>query len=98
MEYLEELPSFRIQHRPGKLNAASDALSRGEQDIPVDADDQRLKDRELQLLKEDETFIPTVQPTPLTLAQYLTGKKHIKWAAKLVTHVAAVKMENNKVF
>ena len=53
MEYLEELPPFFITHRPGRLNSASDALSRKEQDVPVDADDARLRDRELQLLKDE---------------------------------------------
>ena len=73
MEHLEGLPPFCIQHRPGKLNAASDALSRREQDIPLDAEDERLKDRELQLLKEDETLAPRAYPIPLTLAHCLAG-------------------------
>ena len=47
MEHLEGLPLFYITHRPGRLNAASDALSRREQDLPVDADDERLRHREL---------------------------------------------------
>ena len=68
VEHLEGLPLFYIQHRPGKLNAASDALSRREQDIPVDAEDERLKDRELQLLKEGKALALTVHPIPLTFS------------------------------
>ena len=75
VEHLEGLPSFCIQHRPGKLNAASDALSRREQDIPVDAEDERLKDRELQLLREGKALTPTVHPTPLTLALCRANQK-----------------------
>ena len=53
MERLEELPPFFMSHRPRHLNAASDALSRREQDVPINADNVRLQDRELQLLKDE---------------------------------------------
>ena len=42
--------NFGIAHRPGKLSVAPDALSRREQDLPKDAQDERLRDRQQQLL------------------------------------------------
>ena len=51
------------------LNAASDALSRREQDLPVDANDERLRHRELQLLKENVMISQPMQPVPLTLVR-----------------------------
>ena len=98
MEHLEGLPLFRIQHRPGKLNAASDALSRREQDIPVDAENGRIKDRELQLLQRDKTRAPTKRPTPLTLAQKLENAKQRDTAINLPIYAAPVVIEQGNVF
>ena len=53
-----------LQYRPGKANARADALSRREQDLPLDANDARLQHRYRQLLKpttasEEEIEDPT---------------------------------------
>jgi len=45
--------NFKIVHIPGKNNERADALSRRDQDMPVDGSDQRLADRQLQLLKPE---------------------------------------------
>ena len=45
--------SFDIIHKLGKEQVQSDALSRREQDIPCDVDDNRIADRHHQLLKRD---------------------------------------------
>ena len=42
--------NFVIKHRPGKTAILPDALSRREQDLPLDADDDRIKARHQQLL------------------------------------------------
>lgn len=43
---------FRIEHRPGTLARAPDALSRREQDLPQDVGDDRVAERERVLLPE----------------------------------------------
>jgi transposase InsO family protein len=43
---------FMLKHVPGRLNAQADALSRRDQDMPHDADDERLKHREVILLPQ----------------------------------------------
>lgn len=43
---------FRIDFRPGNQAARPDALSRREQDMPQGSDDERLKNRELKLIKD----------------------------------------------
>jgi hypothetical protein len=35
--------NFIIKHRPGKIAILPDALSRREQDLPLDANDNRIK-------------------------------------------------------
>lgn len=45
--------SFRIVHVPGKTNERADALSRRDQDMPKDGTDERLSDRNIQLLKPE---------------------------------------------
>ena len=109
-KHLEGLPSFCIQHRPGKLNAASDVLSRREQDIPVDAEDERLKNRELQLLKEGEALTPTVHPIHLTFVLCRANQKELQNKKEpegpenmeriigLPTHSAPVKIEHEEIF
>ncbi|THC87035.1 hypothetical protein EYZ11_013518 [Aspergillus tanneri] len=47
--------NFVISYCPGSQNARSDALSRREQDLPRDTDDERVSSREIQLFKP-ETF------------------------------------------
>ncbi|KAI0996563.1 hypothetical protein K3495_g11619 [Podosphaera aphanis] len=44
--------NFELRFRVGKCCQRPDALSRREQDMPVDADDERLKSREIQLIKD----------------------------------------------
>ncbi|KAF4492009.1 Transposon Tf2-6 polyprotein [Colletotrichum fructicola Nara gc5] len=46
--------NFRIVHRPGKEAVVPDALSRRDQDLPKDADDERLRARYQQLLEVAE--------------------------------------------
>jgi hypothetical protein len=43
--------NMEILYRPGKQNVRADALSRREQDLPEDADDERLRKRIIQVLK-----------------------------------------------
>lgn len=43
--------NFTFEYRPGKLNAAADALSRRDQDVPQGADDDRVEGRLCQILK-----------------------------------------------
>lgn len=45
--------NFRIVHVPGRENERADALSRRDQDMPQDGSDQRLADRNMQLLKPE---------------------------------------------
>lgn len=45
--------NFTIAYTPGKDNVRADALSRREQDLPVDATDERLQHRTAQLLKPE---------------------------------------------
>lgn len=45
--------NFTISYRPGSQAARPDALSRREQDVPKDADDERLSYREIQLLRPE---------------------------------------------
>jgi hypothetical protein len=52
--------NFAIAHRPGKQSMAPDALSRREQDLPKDAQDERLRDRHHQLfIKSPDGLIRT---------------------------------------
>jgi len=44
---------FMIIHVPGKDNERADALSRRDQDLPKDAQDDRLMDRHIQLLRPE---------------------------------------------
>ena len=110
MEHLEGLPPFYITHRPGRLNAASHALSRREQDLPVDADDERLRHRELQLLKENGMISQPMQPVPLTLVRcsareerspcegILEDSEPGTQAARLPMYMAPATVGNNRVF
>ena len=45
---------FRIIHKPGVTQAQSDALSRREQDMPQDAEDDRIKSRDFRMLEGDQ--------------------------------------------
>jgi transposase InsO family protein len=45
--------NFRIVHVPGVDNGMADALSRRDQDMPANADDVRLKERQVQLIKPE---------------------------------------------
>ncbi|KAI0992368.1 hypothetical protein K3495_g15818 [Podosphaera aphanis] len=45
--------NFRIVHVPGRLNESADALSRRDQDMPKDKEDERVADRKICLLKPD---------------------------------------------
>ena len=44
--------NFQLQFRPGRLSPRPDALSRREQDLPQDPDDERLEGRRFQLLQD----------------------------------------------
>ena len=52
--------SFDIIHKPDKEQVQSDALSRREQDIPCDVDDDRIANRHHQLLEEDTESLKMV--------------------------------------
>ncbi len=43
--------NLKFRYRPGKSNGRADALSRKEEDVPDNADDERLKTRHFQLLQ-----------------------------------------------
>jgi hypothetical protein len=45
--------NFKLQHRPGKQAILSDTLSRREQDMPQDAQDERITEREQILLPKE---------------------------------------------
>ena len=45
--------NFVIVHIPGKENERADALSRRDQDLPANVDDQRITDRNIRLLKPE---------------------------------------------
>ena len=68
MEFMSELPPFTTIYRPGRLSAAPDALSRREQDMPENADDPRLREREVRLWKEEwdlpEVAVPGIRSSP----------------------------------
>lgn len=49
---LYDLPSIKLNYRPGKEAARSNALSRLEQDTPKDPNDPRIRHREMQLIKD----------------------------------------------
>ena len=49
--------NFKMLHRPGKASVAPDALSRRDQDMPANTDDDRIQGRVLQLLKKDGKII-----------------------------------------
>ena len=55
--------SFDIIHKPGKEQVQSDALSRREQDIPCDVDDDRIANRHHQLLEGDTESLKVVAKT-----------------------------------
>ena len=55
--------SFDIIHKPGKEQVQSDALSRREQDISCDVDDDRIANRYHQLLKGDTKSLKVVAKT-----------------------------------
>jgi transposase InsO family protein len=59
---------FTLQYRPGKLGVRPDALSRREQDVPKDASDERLRYREMQLLKPEVFTSGTVYAARITAA------------------------------
>jgi hypothetical protein len=47
--------NIEIMYRPGKQNVRADALSRREQDLPENANDERLRKRLVQVLKPTST-------------------------------------------
>jgi transposase InsO family protein len=76
MRWALELSKYRmvLKHRPGKLSPAPDALSRRDQDLPQDAEDERLQGRVYQLLQPSEQdclqvtsaepLVETMEPDP----------------------------------
>ncbi|KAI0991746.1 hypothetical protein K3495_g16441, partial [Podosphaera aphanis] len=70
--------NFQLRFRAGKDSARPDALSRREQDMPGNADDERLTSREMQLIKDSwlespypneksvEAQITSVSATPIS--------------------------------
>lgn len=48
---------FVIKHQPGVSQVLSDALSRRDQDLPQNAEDDRIRERSVQFLDEEEGFL-----------------------------------------
>lgn len=64
---------FRIIHVPGKHNERADALSRRDQDMPKDGSDERLLDRNVQLLRpETLASSSTIRVSPV----YINSELH----------------------
>lgn len=62
--------NFRIVHVPGKINERADALSRRDQDMPRNESDERLVDRNIQLLRPEilaANFVVRVSPARATV-------------------------------
>ena len=64
--------NFRLDHRPGRKCVIPDALSRREQDMPKDASDDRIAERNKILLPESlwlsvnvMEHVPTTKKTPV---------------------------------
>ena len=59
---------FQIKHRPGKLNARADALSRRGQDVPTNPADERLQGRERVVVKPEwlqtQVMVTEISGTP----------------------------------
>jgi len=56
--------NFRLQHQPGKDAILSDALSRRDQDMPQDAQDERIVEREQILLPKERWEKQPLQANP----------------------------------
>jgi hypothetical protein len=55
--------NFTLEYKPGKLNVLADALSRREQDMPKNDQDDRVRARQIQVLKPEQcTGLPKVCP------------------------------------
>jgi RNase H-like domain found in reverse transcriptase/Reverse transcriptase (RNA-dependent DNA polymerase)/Integrase zinc binding domain len=55
--------NFILEYKPGKLNILADALSRREQDMPKNDDDERIRSRQIQVLKPEQcTGMPRICP------------------------------------
>ena len=66
--------NFIIIHVPGKENERADALSRRDQDLPVNTDDKRLADRNVQLLKPEMLAKhPIVRAVPVRMIRSRTS-------------------------
>lgn len=53
--------NFTLEYKPGLLNSLADALSRRDQDMPQDEDDDRMKSRRFQLL-DNSLFAASATP------------------------------------
>ena len=78
--------NMEILYRPGKQNVRADALSRREQDLPADVEDERLQKRVVQVLKPTTTFYESTaeEDTGATLvmsAKVRTGPVLVREAA-----------------
>ena len=58
--------NFKIRHIDGKDNILADALSRRDQDLPTDSQDDRVQERHMQLLKP---YMLADSPSPEGLAE-----------------------------
>jgi transposase InsO family protein len=55
--------NFTLEYKPGKLNVLADALSRREQDMPKNDNDDRIRSRQIQILKPEQcTGMPRICP------------------------------------
>ena len=78
--------NFQITHVSGPSNARADALSRRDQDIPKDSNDDRLQERNVQLIKPEwvkKGLLRASATTPLQVTQRSdVGEEHslsVEW-------------------
>ena len=71
--------NFKLEYRPGKLNAAADALSRRDQDVPQGLDDDRIKGRLSQILKPKHFSQSEITgPTRVMTGEILLAERDVK--------------------
>ena len=61
--------NFLLEYRPGKLNAVADALSRRDQDVPQNGEDERIKHRMSQIFKPEQIAGKTYVAPMITRSQ-----------------------------
>lgn len=88
--------NLKLVYRPGKQNAAADALSRRQQDLPKNADDRRLQEREAQLIKP-HMLAPARTRRRVTAAEQETRVEDRAEAEAEVSHEVPTSLETRWV-